>query len=208
MTVTINGVKDQGNVDATLIGSTIQMPVDLQDHNILDANPIPTKLQSHSITTATAIPIKNNIYEKRVTLANAVEIRNTATTYIYNLITHGGLTEEEIRQYKRIKISLYDTHSNGAATATGTVTIGTAQPAQGALTTLQSSGQIYHEIGVIPNGAAAFVFSSRAVGTGGSASHKTIAALDDVHSNLLIRIWFNVAAPDAGSITIVAELQG
>lgn len=195
-----------GNIGVEVAAGTIQLPVDLQSHDISDADPIPVKMQSHGVTAALAVPVFPHVITKRVTLANNVEIRSTAATFIYGLIAQGGMTEDEIKQYRRIKLYLYDTHANAAANATAIITIYTAQPAQGDVSIIQSSGLIYFG-NIKTNGEYACIFSPTVGAAGASANHVHVAALDCIHSNLMLKITF-ANAPESGSLTLIADLQG
>ena len=157
---------------------------------------INTQLTGSNVPEASAIPTRPK--QKLVTIANAVAITNTAPKY-YNLITHGELTEDEVRQYKRFKISLINSHDQAA-----TISVQTVNRALGPIQ-LAESQVIYRETNNLPASTGRLVLQEKAVGEGAANNFKSIPALADIHSNLIVGVAFTVA-PTSGSITIVVEM--
>jgi len=139
-------------------------------------------------------------YEQLLTLANAVAITDTAT-HVYDLVTHGGLTMAEIRQYKNFKISFYNTHNQNA-----TVGVYQANPAFSASTYAISGGLLYTEADVMIATAGRLVLQPLAGGTGVDSKIKVIPALASIFSNLYITVSYAVA-PTSGAVTIKIEMN-
>lgn len=139
------------------------------------------------------------INQNVVTLANAVTITNT-TEQRYNLITHGGMTEDQIRQYRKFKVSVINSHDQA-----GTITLNTAVRALGP-TGLSSAGTLFTEAGVVVATTGRLILQDRAGGTGSSTQIKVVPSLEGVHSNLFVYVSFAVA-PTTGSITIMVEMN-
>jgi hypothetical protein len=172
-----------------------------------DLNPIPQYLDTSDTTDSPEGTFKpldkvqetslTGSYQKYLILANAVAI-TTSGINDYNLIEDGGLTEEQIRQYKRFKFSLVNTHDQPA-----TVTIYSALRAHNS-TGATVQGVIYNESNVLAASGGRLIISSEDIGVGGSAEYKSVPALKDLHSNLIIRANFSTA-PTSGALTIAVE---
>lgn len=152
----------------------------------------------NAVTDVNGLPVKL-VGQKLVTIANAVAILDTAQKF-YNLITHGGMSEEQIRQYKRFKVSLNNTHDQAAA-----VSLYTASRSY-SLTGATGGGLLYTEAAILTATTGRLTLQDKAGGTGASTSIKTIPALGGVHSNIIIGIQF-ATAPTTGSLTIMVEMQ-
>lgn len=143
----------------------------------------------------------SSVKQKYVTIADGVAITDTAM-YSFNLISHGGLSEEEIRQFKNFKISIVNSHDQRAR-----IDLFTSIKPLG-VTTASSLTRIYQEANVVPANPGRFILQSSDIGEGGSVDTiKTVPALRNIHSNLIISISFNTA-PTSGSITIGVEMHG
>lgn len=143
----------------------------------------------------------SSVKQKYVTIADAVAITDTAM-YSFNLISHGGLSEEEIRQFKNFKISIVNSHDQRAR-----IDLFTAIKPLG-VTTASSLTRIYQEANAVPANPGRFILQSSDIGEEGSVDTiKTVPALRNIHSNLIISISFNTA-PTSGSMTIGIEMHG
>lgn len=137
-------------------------------------------------------------YQKLVTIANAVTITTTSLK-TYNIITDGGMREEQIRQYKRFKVSFQNTHDQAA-----TVFVYTAfRPLD--LINTYTAGLLYTESNIL-TASGRLLIQDKAGGTGAGATIKTVPALEGVHSNLIINVQFAIA-PTTGSLTIMVEMD-
>lgn len=142
------------------------------------------------------------VSEKYVTLVNAAEVRSANISY--NLITHGGLTEELIRKYRSFKISITSTLDKEI-----TVNLYSVPRSSGSIAT--KGMIIYSEVGAVkvgdPDGIV--VISPKAGGAGATDRWKVVPALEGVvHSNLNLYLVFIGGAPTSGSLTIGVEMHG
>lgn len=143
----------------------------------------------------------SSVKQEYVTIADAVAITDTAM-HSFNLISHGGLSEEEIRQFKNFKISIVNSHDQRAR-----IDLFTAIKPLG-VTTASSLTRIYQEANAVPANPGRFILQSSDIGEEGSVDTiKTVPALRNIHSNLIISISFNTA-PTSGSMTIGVEMHG
>src|SRR5690606_16492491 len=85
----------------------------------------------------------SSVKQEYVTIADAVAITDTAM-HLFNLISHGGLSEEEIRQFKNFKISIVNSHDQRAR-----IELFTAIKPLG-VTTASSLTKIYQEENAVP----------------------------------------------------------
>lgn len=157
-------------------------------------------------STANRLPVDaqltgSSVKQEYVTIADAVAITDTAM-HSFNLISHGGLSEEEIRQFKNFKISIVNSHDQRAR-----IDLFTAIKPLG-VTTASSLTRIYQEANAVPANPGRFILQSSDIGEEGSVDTiKTVPALRNIHSNLIISISFNTA-PTSGSMTIGVEMHG
>lgn len=143
----------------------------------------------------------SSVKQEYVTIADAVAITDTAM-HSFNLIDHGGLSEEEIRQFKNFKISIVNSHDQRAR-----IDLFTAIKPLG-VTTASSLTRIYQEANAVPANQGRFILQSSDIGEEGSVDTiKTVPALRNIHSNLIISISFSTA-PTSGSTTIGVEMHG
>lgn len=138
-------------------------------------------------------------YQRYLTLANAVAVSSTSAQ-LFNLITHGGLTEDQIRQYKEFKFVLINSLDQAL-----NVTVYTVNKPLG-ITTFSSGSVIYKESSVLAANNGRLVLQANAGGTGSAI--KSVPALRGVHTNLIIEIQSPSAAPTSGSVTIGVEMHG
>ena len=131
-----------------------------------------------------------------VILADSEEIRATGNIS-RNFVTHGGLSEGELRKYRKIHISVYNTHDKEASFR--------IMPYNSALGGYSGSAFLYNGSNVIPaeNGRILFLPQE---GGAGSDNIIIIPALIGVYTNLQIQFSF-AGEPTQGDITIHAELQ-
>ena len=156
------------------------------------------------ISSDNGLPVQltgSSVKQKYVTIADAVAITDTAM-HSFNLIDHGGLSEEEIRQFKNFKISIVNSHDQRAR-----IDLFTAIKPLG-VTTASSLTRIYQEANAVPADPGRFILQSSDIGEEGSVDTiKTVPALRNIHSNLIISISFSTA-PTSGSMTIGVEMHG
>ena len=133
-----------------------------------------------------------------VTIANAVVITDTAI-HDFDIITHGGMTESQIRQYKNFKISINNTHNQVC-----TASLYTAVASIGSPTSANGAGTLYSEANNIVASSGKLVLASGVGGTGSTL--KVVPTLQGIHSNLIVRLTYAVA-PTSGSITIKIEMN-
>lgn len=149
-------------------------------------------------TTPAAVKLTGS-YQRYLTLANAVAVSSTSAQ-LFNLITHGGLTEDQIRQYKEFKFVLINSLDQAL-----NVTVYTVNKPLG-ITTFSSGSVIYKESSVLAANNGRLVLQANAGGTGSAI--KSVPALRGVHTNLIIEIQSPSAAPTSGSVTIGVEMHG
>lgn len=135
-------------------------------------------------------------YQKYVVIANAVAVTDT-TLRLYNLIQHGGLTEDVIRQFKDFKISAINSHDQAASV--------TVYVCNRALGLYDYSTAAIISVETLPASPGRLIIASAAGGT--SSTIKVAPALRSVISNLIIGIQFGTA-PTLGSFTIGVEMNG
>ena len=206
------------NTDQSFVKTTAIYDSSLDEWLILSANVVKTEggvfiyqkgtddgkakvsaeLIGSTLTDSNALSVK--IQQDRKVIANAVAFTDTSPK-TYDLITHGLLTEEQIRRIKYFKISINNTHDQPATIAVYTAfrNISTTVAATG--------GKIYAETGIVAATSGRLILQSAAVGTGADATFKTIPALRGVHSNIIIVVSFAIA-PTTGSITMGVEMNG
>lgn len=139
--------------------------------------------------------------QKIVTIANAVAITGT-TTYAYSLITHGGMTNDEIRQYKNFRITLNNTHDQAAD-----VRLVAAHPAFSTTTYAYAGSMLYYEAGVLGATIGRMALQGAAGGTGAEGQIKVVPALiNAAFYNLYVVVAFGVA-PTSGSLTIKVDMN-
>ena len=142
------------------------------------------------------------VSEKYVTLVNAAEVRRDSVSY--NLITHGGLTEELIRKYRSFKISITSTLDREI-----TVNLYSVPRSSGSIAT--KGMIIYREESAVKVGDldGVIVISPKAGGVAAEKRWKVVPALEGVvHSNLSLYLVFVGGAPTSGSLTIGVEMHG
>ena len=132
-----------------------------------------------------------------IMIANAVAITDTSL-HTFDILTASGLTEDQIRQYKEFKISLFNSHNQGP-----TVSLRTSYKANAVYT---SAANLYSETSSLPANGGKLLLAASTGGVGVSPSIKAIPSLKGLHSNLLVDITFSVA-PISGSITIGVEMH-
>jgi len=136
---------------------------------------------------------------KVVTIANAIAITGTSNND-YNLITNGGMTEDDIRSYSQFKISIYSTHNQTADVSL----IPLHKASNGYVVATMA---LYSENAILPANDGRLILQSKSGGVGVGANIKVIPALSgEIYSNLYIRVKFNTA-PTSGTLTIVIEMQ-
>jgi len=136
--------------------------------------------------------------QNSLTIVAAVAITDTSI-HDYNLITHGLLTEDQIRRFGEFKISCYNTHNQAA-----TVALYTANRSVGS-TSVNSAGLLYAEATNLAS-SGSLVLQAGATATGAATTQKAVPALKGLHSNLIVRVTFG-SAPASGALTIVVEMQ-
>lgn len=144
----------------------------------------------------------NIVSEKYVTLVNAAEVRSASVPY--NLITHGGLTEELIRKYRSFKISI-------TSTLDKEITVSLYSMPRSSGSTATKGMIIYREESAVKVGDldGVIVISPKAGGVGTTDRWKVVPALEGVvHSNLGLYLMFVGGAPTSGSLTIGVEMHG
>lgn len=132
------------------------------------------------------------------TLADKVEMRTTAYKD-YVLQTASGLTPNEIRRFRKFKISLHDTHDK-----IGKVEIFTNNLASG-VTGANVSGTLY-KADDITVGNTLLIYGSTKGGESIDSEYRCVPNLADLHSNLIVRVTFQ-EIPTTGSVSIVVEAQ-
>lgn len=132
------------------------------------------------------------------TLADKVEMRTT-TYKDYNLQSASGLTPNQIRRFRKFKISLHDTHDK-----IGKVEIFTNNLASG-VTGANVSATLY-QADDITEGNTLLIYASTKGGDSIDSRYKCVPNLADLHSNLTVRVTFQ-EPPTTGSISIVVEAQ-
>lgn len=137
---------------------------------------------------------------KVVTLVNAA-VTNTDIN-LYSLIVNAAMTAIEIRRYRRFKISI-----NNAQNQAAKVSIYTGHSATGLLLGYGEGGLLYYEDAPLEANKRLLFMSAPNVGINASGYIKSIPALDDVHSNVLIAIQYIVAPTAGGTLKIDVEMH-
>jgi hypothetical protein len=171
-------IPQKGNADGSAL-------VNLSGSNVPDAQPLPSK----QVGTLT----------KEIILANAVAFVAT-TPQAFNLMTISGLSKDQIRQYRRFKLSLRNTHDQAASVSIYDANL--AVNAIGAAT----GPKIYYESSCVPINSFATI-SGKNGGTGIEASRKIVPEFDNgIFSNMIVLVSFPVS-PTSGYFTMILEMS-
>lgn len=182
----------KGLLNIQIDGTVVATDVNIKDAQGNQAKITPTGEQLVQLTGSI-------VKQKAVVIANAVAITDT-NPKLYNLIGNGGLTEEEIRTYRRFKISFNNTHDQAASVRVATVAKAVNVAGYNVV------GDLYNESGVLKANNGRLIIQSKEGGVGANSDIKTVPALEGLHSNLFVRVDFSVA-PTSGSITIIVEMS-